>query len=66
MEIMEEMGRIHSMHEEMRNACRILVGKSEENRSLWRPKHRCEGDTKMFCKEIGFDEWVWPAHDRVQ
>jgi hypothetical protein len=33
-----------------RNAYRILVGKSEENRPLRRPRHRWEDNIKMDAK----------------
>jgi hypothetical protein len=47
---------------EMRNVYRSLVGKTEWKRSLVRPSHRCEDNTKMGLKEtsvrlcIGF---IW-------
>jgi hypothetical protein len=41
----------------MRNACRILVGKPGEERSLGRPRRRWE-DIRMYLREIRW-EGVW-------
>jgi hypothetical protein len=49
----DEMGRTYSMHGEMRNAYKILVGKSEGKGPLRRPRCRWEDNIKMNCKEIG-------------
>jgi hypothetical protein len=38
--------------EEKRNACRILVGKPEGNRLLWRPRRRGVDNIKMDLREI--------------
>jgi hypothetical protein len=37
---------------EKRNACRILVGKSEGKRPLGRPRRRWVGNSKMDLREI--------------
>jgi hypothetical protein len=31
----------------------VLVGKPEEKRSLWRPRHRWEDNIKMDLQEMG-------------
>jgi hypothetical protein len=40
---------------EKRNACRILVGMSEGNRPLGRPRRRWMDNIKMDLREIGRD-----------
>jgi hypothetical protein len=40
--------------EEMRNAYKILVGKSEENRPLERPRLRWEDNIRMDLNGIGW------------
>jgi len=35
------------------SAYRISVGRTEERRSLGRPRHRCEVNFKMDLKEVG-------------
>jgi hypothetical protein len=37
---------------EIGNACRVLMGKSGRNTSLGRPMSTCEGNIKMYLKEI--------------
>jgi hypothetical protein len=51
-----------------RNACRILVGKSEGKRPLRRPKHRWVNNIKMHLKEIRWNHmyWIHLAQDRDQ
>jgi hypothetical protein len=46
---------------EKRNACRILVGKSEGKRPLGRPRRRWVDNIKMDLREIGLDgmDWIW-------
>ena len=39
---------------EMRGAYRILMGKSEGNRSLGRPRHKWEYNVKIYLQEV---EW---------
>jgi hypothetical protein len=53
---------------EKRNACRILVGKSEGKRQLGRPRHMQVGNIKMDLREIGWDglDWIDVAQDRDQ
>jgi transcription termination factor 2 len=53
---------------ETRNAYRILVGKSEGNRPLGRPRRRWVDNIKMDLGEIGWDgrDWIELAKDRDQ
>ena len=41
--------------EQSRNAYRVLVGNPEGKRSLGRPRHRWEDNTKMDLREVGCD-----------
>jgi hypothetical protein len=54
--------------EEMRNALKILVGKSKGNRPLGRPKHRWEDNIRMDVREIGREglDWIHLPQDRDQ
>jgi hypothetical protein len=45
---------------EKRNACRILVGKSEGKKPLGRPRHKWVDNIKMDLREIG-----WDGMDRI-
>jgi hypothetical protein len=51
---------------EMRNACRILVGKPEGKRPLVRPRRRWVDSIKMDLREVGWDgtDWIDLAQDR--
>jgi hypothetical protein len=51
---------------ETRNAYRILMGKPEGNRPLWRPRRRWVDSIKIDLREIGRDgvDWIDLAHDR--
>jgi hypothetical protein len=53
---------------EMRNACRILVGKPEGKRPLGRPRRWWVDNTKIDLREIGLDgmDWIDLAQDRDQ
>jgi hypothetical protein len=53
---------------ELRNAYRILVGKSDEKRPLGRPRHRWVDNIKMDLREIGWGGMGWfdLAQDRDQ
>jgi hypothetical protein len=48
------------------NAYRILVGKSEGNRSLGRPRCKWLDNIKMYLKETGCGDmdWIDVAQDR--
>jgi hypothetical protein len=48
------MGRACSTHGEKRNEYRILVRKPEGKRQLRRPRHKREGNVKIYSTEI---EW---------
>ena len=54
--------------EAYRNAYRILVGKPEGKRPLWRPRRRWEDNIKMDLREVGCDagDWIDLAEDRDQ
>jgi hypothetical protein len=53
---------------EKRNACRILVGKTEGKRLLGRPRRRWMDNIKMDLREIGWNgvDWMDMAEDRDQ
>jgi hypothetical protein len=53
---------------ETRNACRILVGKSERKRPLGRPRGRWVDNINMDLRDIGWDgmDWIELAEDRDQ
>jgi hypothetical protein len=52
--------------EEVRGACKILVGRPECKRPLGRPSRRWEDNIKMDLWEIGFGDvdWIHLAQDR--
>jgi hypothetical protein len=60
------MGGACSTHGRVRNAYKILVGKSEGNRPLGRHKRRWEYNVGMDLREIGWEnvEWIHLAQDR--
>jgi hypothetical protein len=37
---------------------RVLVGKPEEKRPPWRPRHRWEDNIKMDLQEVGCGVWI--------
>jgi hypothetical protein len=51
---------------EKRNACRLLVGKSEGKRPLGRPRHRCVDNIRMDLGEVGWGDvdWIGLAQNR--
>ncbi|KAJ4432614.1 hypothetical protein ANN_21237 [Periplaneta americana] len=53
---------------ESRNAYRVLVGRPEGKRPLWRPRRRWENNIKMDLRELGYDDrdWINLAQDRDQ
>jgi hypothetical protein len=53
---------------EKRNACRMLVGKSEGKRRLGRPRRRWVDNNKTGLREVGWDgmDWIDLAQDRDQ
>ena len=54
--------------EQSRNAYKVLVGKPEGKRHLWRPRYRWEYNIKMDLRELGCDprDWIDLAEDRDQ
>jgi hypothetical protein len=51
---------------EDRGVYRLLVGKTEGKRPLWRPRHRWEDNIKMDLQEVGGvrGDWMELAEDR--
>jgi hypothetical protein len=49
------MGRACSTNGEKRNACIILVGKTEGKRPLGRPRRRWVDNIKIDLREVGWD-----------
>ena len=51
---------------EGRGVCRVLVGKPEGRRPLWRPRRRWEDNIKMDLQEVvcGGTDWIVLAQDR--
>jgi hypothetical protein len=49
-----------------RDVYRVLVGKSEENRLLGKPRRRWEDNIKVNLHEVGCEgmEWIELAQDR--
>jgi hypothetical protein len=37
---------------EMKNSCKIFVGKAEGKRLMWRRRRRCENNMRMDVREI--------------
>jgi hypothetical protein len=53
-----EIGRACSTYGEGRGAYRILVGKPEGKRPLWRPRQRWEDNSKVDLQEAGLGAWT--------
>jgi hypothetical protein len=51
---------------EGRGVHRVLVGKPEGKRPLWRPRRRWDDNIKMDLQEVGwgFGDWMELAQDR--
>jgi hypothetical protein len=51
---------------EERGVYRVLVGKTEANRPLGRPRRRWEDNIRMDLQEVGCGgmDWIGLAHDR--
>jgi hypothetical protein len=51
---------------EKRNACKLLVGKSEGKRPLGRPRRRWVENIRMDLEEVGWGDvdWIGLAQDR--
>jgi hypothetical protein len=60
------MGGACSSDGEGRNVYRVLVGKPEGKRPLWRPMRRWEDNIKMDLQEVGCRamDWIELAQDR--
>ena len=58
-------GRVARMEEE-RGAYRVLVGKPEGKRLLWRPRRRWVDNIRMDLQEVGCEnvDWIGLAQDR--
>ena len=52
--------------EQSRNSYRVLVGKPEGKRPLWRPRSKWEDNTKIDLREVGCipGDWITLAEDR--
>jgi hypothetical protein len=53
---------------EMRNTCKILVGKPEGKRSLKRSRHIWEDNIRIYLREIGWEgvNWIYLDQERDQ
>jgi hypothetical protein len=53
---------------ERTDVCRVLVGKSEGKRQLWRPRRRWDDNIKMDLQELGCGsmDWIDLAQDRYR
>ena len=62
---MKWSGHVARMGEE-RGVYRVLVGKPECKRPLWRPRRRCVGNIRIDLQEVGcgYMEWIVMAQDR--
>ena len=62
---LRQAGHVARM-EEGTNAFKILTYKPTENRSLGRPRRRCEDNIRMYLKEmdINMRNWIDSAQDR--
>ena len=51
---------------ERRGVYRVLVGKPEGKRPLWRPRRRWEDNIKMDLQEVGCEgvDWIDLSQDR--
>jgi hypothetical protein len=53
------MGGAYSVHGEVRNAYKILIGKPKGKRPFGRPRHRWEDNIKMDLREIRLEGVDW-------
>jgi hypothetical protein len=60
------MGGALSTLGEMKNACKVLVGRPERKKPIGRTGRRWKDNIKMDSREIGFGnvEWIHLTHDR--
>jgi len=54
---MNEMGGAGSAYGERRGICRVLVGRSEEKRPLWRPRRSWEFNIKVHLQAVECGVW---------
>jgi len=50
---------------ERRSVYRVLVGKLEGKKTLWRPRRRWEDNIKMDLQEVGFGSMDWIELARI-
>jgi hypothetical protein len=64
----DEMGRACSTHGDMLDAYRMLVGKPDGRKPLWRRRHRREDNIKIYLGDMGWGgmDWIDLAQDRDQ
>jgi S-ribosylhomocysteine lyase LuxS involved in autoinducer biosynthesis len=53
------MGRDVAWMGEGRGMYMVLVGKPEEKRSIWRPRHRWQDNIEMVLQEVGCGDMDW-------
>ena len=60
------MGGACSAYGDTRGVFRVLVGKPDGKRPIWRKRHRWEDNIKMDLQEIGCGgmDWIELAQDR--
>ena len=51
---------------ESKGVYRVLVGKPEGKRPLWRPRRRWEDNIKMDLQEVGFGVWTGSSWLRMR
>jgi len=58
-------GHVACMDEKI-GVYRVLVGKPEGKRSLWRPRRRCVDNIRMDLQQVGCGcmDWIGLAQDR--
>jgi hypothetical protein len=51
---------------EGRDVYKVLAGKAEGKRQMWRPMHRCEDNIKVYLQEVGCVgmDWIEMVQDR--
>ena len=55
----DKIVRVCGNMENETNTYKILVGKPEVNKPIWRPKHRKKDNIKMDIKEKGYKGMKW-------
>jgi hypothetical protein len=59
-----KMGGACSAHGEMRNACKVFVGRPEGKRPLKRPRFRWKDYIRMDLREVGWESRIHLVQDR--